>query len=103
MTTGMIFASLIVTLISSWTGASWPTCVDALAGYQWWQHTLLSVSAQLVEIILVIGFVHVGQLRQSDLITTALIFQFIKVILASPDNIDSIICSALTTDTYEIW
>jgi len=103
MTTGMIFASLIVTLISSWTGASWPTCVDALASYQWWQHTLLSVSAQLVEIILVISFVHVGQLRQSDLITTALIFQFIKVVLASPDNIDSIICSALTADTYEIW
>ena len=99
----MILASLIVTLISSWTVASWGARVDALAGYQWWQHALLSVSAQLVEIILVIGFVHVGQLRKSDLITTALIFQFIQVILASPDNIDSIICSALTSDTDEIW
>ena len=76
MTTRMIFASLVVTLISSWATASW-TSVDALACYQWWQHALLSVSAQLVEIILVISFVHVGQLRQSDLITTALIFQFI--------------------------
>jgi len=102
MTTRVIFASLIVTLISSWTVASWSACVDALASYQWWQHALLSVSAQLVEIILVISFVHVGQLRKSDLITAALVFQFIQVILASPDNIDSIICSALATDTYEI-
>lgn len=72
----MIFASLVVTLITSWATAS-RTSVDALACYQWWQHALLSVSAQLVEIILVIGFVHVRELRKSDLITTALIFQFI--------------------------
>ena len=76
LTTRMIFASLVVTLITTWATASW-TSVDALACYQWWQHALLSVSAQLVEIILVIGFVHVCELRKSDLITTALIFQFI--------------------------
>lgn len=77
MTTRMIFASLIVTLISSWTITSWTTCIDALPSYQGWQHALLSVSAQLVQIILVISFVHVGELRKSDLIATALIFQFI--------------------------
>jgi hypothetical protein len=77
MTPRMIFASLVVTLISSWATASWTSGVDALACYQWWQHALLSVSAQLVEIILVISFVHVGELRKSDLITATLIFQFI--------------------------
>ena len=77
MTTRMIFASLIVTLISSWTTTSRTTGIDALPSYQWWQHTLLSVSAQLVEIILVISFVHVGELWKSDLITATLIFQFI--------------------------
>jgi hypothetical protein len=77
MTTRMIFASLIVTLISSLTTTSWTTGIDALSSHQWWQHTLLSVSAQLVEIILVISFVHIGELRKSDLITATLIFQFI--------------------------
>jgi len=77
MTTRMMFASLIVTLISSRTIASWTTCIDALPSYQRWKHTLLSVSAQLVEIILVISFVHVSELRKSNLITTTLIFQFI--------------------------
>lgn len=103
ITARMILASLIVTLISSGTIASWTTSVNALPSYQWWQHTLLSVSAELVQIILVISFVHVGELRKSHLITAALIFQFVQVVLASSDNIDSIVCSALTSDAYEIW
>ena len=103
MTTRMIFASLIVTLISSRTIASWTTSVDALPSYQWWQHTLLSVSAELVQIILVISLVHVGELRKSDLIAAALILQFIQVILASSDNIDGIVCSALASNAHEVW
>lgn len=103
MTTRMIFASLIVALISTWTVASRTASVDALSSNQGWQHTLLSVSAQLVQIILVISFVHVGELRKSDLIATALILQFVKVILASPDDVDSIVCSTLAPDAYEIW
>ena len=77
MTARMMFASLIVTLISSGTIASWTTSVDALPSYQWWQHTLLSVSAELVQIILVIGFVHIGELRKSHLIAAALILKFV--------------------------
>ena len=75
MTTRMIFASLVVTL-TTWTTASWTTCIDALPSDQWWQR-LLSVSAQLVEVIFVISFVHVGELWKSDLIAATLIFQFI--------------------------
>ena len=103
VTTRMIFAPLIVALIASWTTTSWTTCVDALPSHQRWQHTLLSVSPQLVQIILVISLVHVGELRKSNLIAAALILQFIQVILASSDNIDGIICSALTSNAHKVW
>lgn len=103
MTAWMILASLIVSLISTWTVASWAACIDTLPSYQGWQHTLLSISAQLVEIILVVSFVHVGELRKSDLIAAALILEFIEIILASSDDIDGIICPALAAYAYEIW
>lgn len=49
------------------------------------------ISPHLIHIILLILFVKISNLRKSHLVPTVLIFDLIQIVLASPDDVDSVV------------
>ena len=100
---------IVALMITAWTDSGRMIRIYTLASNKRWEDSLLGVSSQLVDIVIMIVLIHIRYLWQSNLITRIrVVFQLVKIVLASPDNIHSIICPMSSTCsiaayTYKVW
>ena len=100
---------IVALMITAWTDSGRMIRIYTLASNKRWEDSLLGVSSQLVDIVIMIVLIHIRYLWQSNLITRIrVVFQFVKIVLASPDNIHSIISTMSSTCsiaayTYKVW
>ena len=100
---------IVALMITAWTDSGRMIRIYTLASNKRWEDSLLGVSSQLVDIVIMIVLIHIRYLWQSNLITRIrVVFQLVKIVLASPDYIHSIVspmsstCS-IAAYTYKVW
>lgn len=64
---------------------------NALSSNQWRQHAIVLISAYLIHIIILIGFIHIRQSWQSHLISTVLVLEVVQVVFTSSHDVDWVI------------